>query len=162
MGVTCLYAGSFDPVTNGHLSLIRRASERFDRVFVAVMKNAAKQGAFPVGERLRMLADVCAPYRNVRVLAADGLTCALARQLGARVLLRGLRGAQDMDNEFAMARINRQLNPDLETVFFPPEPGCEAISSTIVRELAAYGADIDSFVPAIVKDEIINHYKGGR
>ncbi len=160
--VICLYAGSFDPVTNGHLSLIRRASERFDKVFVAVMRNPAKQGAFPIGERMRMLADVCEPFANVRVLTAEGLTCALAAQLNATVLLRGLRGMQDLDSELTMARVNRRLNPALDTVFFAPEEGCESISSSLVRELASLGADIDSFVPPQVRDHIIKHYaKGG-
>ena len=158
----CLYAGSFDPVTNGHLSLIRRAAERFDRVFVAVMRNSAKQGAFPVGERLRMLAEVCAPFENVRVLAAEGLTAALAAQLNANVLLRGLRGMQDLEPELMMARVNRRLNPALETLFLPPEEGCESVSSTLVRELASLGADISAFVPPQVRDAIIHHYtKGG-
>ena len=154
----CLYPGSFDPVTNGHLSLIRRASERFDRVFVAIMKNPAKRETFTVCERLRMLAQVCAPYGNVRVLAAEGLTSALAAQLNADTLLRGLRGAQDLESELSMAWVNRHLNPGLETVFFPPEPGCEDVSSTLVRELASLGADIDAFVPPVVRDAIIQHY----
>ena len=157
--VICLYAGSFDPVTNGHLSLIRRAAGRFDKLFVAVMRNPAKQGAFPVEERLRMLTEVCAPYTNVRVLTADGLTCELAARLNATVLLRGLRGAQDLETELMMARVNRRLNPKLETVFLPPEEGCEAVSSSLVRELASLGADIDEFVPPQVRDAIINHYK---
>ncbi len=157
--VICLYAGSFDPVTNGHLGLIRRAAERFDKVFVAVMRNPAKQGAFSVGERLRMLAEVCAPYGNVRVLAAEGLTSALAAQLNATVLLRGLRGLQDLESELSMAKINRKLNPKLETVFFPPEEGCEAVSSSLVRELASLGGNIDEFVPPQVRDAIIKHYK---
>ena len=160
--VTCLYAGSFDPVTNGHLSLIARASRRFDRVFVAVMRNPAKQGAFTVGQRMAMLAAVCAPYANVRVLAAEGLTSELARQLNAAVLLRGLRGAQDLDSELMMARVNHQLNPALETFFLPPGEGCESVSSSLVRELASLGGDIRPYVPPQVRDTIIQHYsKGG-
>ena len=150
--VTCLYAAGFDPVTNGHLSLIARASRRFDRVFVAVMRNPAKQGAFTVGQRMAMLAAVCAPYPNVRVLAAEGLTSELARQLNAAVLLRGLRGA----------RVNHQLNPALETFFLPPGEGCESVSSSLVRELASLGGDIGPYVPPQVRDTIIQHYsKGG-
>jgi len=161
--VICLYPGSFDPVTNGHLSLIRRAAERFDQVFVAVLRNPAKQGAFPVEERLRMLNRVCAPYENVHVLAAEGLTSALAKQLGAAVLLRGLRGAQDLESELMMARVNRRLNPALETVFLGPEEGCESVSSSLVRELASLGGDISAYVPPEVRDTIIQHYqeKGG-
>ena len=160
--VICLYPGSFDPVTNGHLSLIRRASERFDKVYVAVMRNPAKQGAFPVEERLRMLNEVCAPYENVHVLAAEGLTSALAAKLDATVLLRGLRGAQDLESELMMARVNHRLNPALETVFLGPEEGCETVSSSLVRELASLGGDIEAFVPPQVRDAIIHHYtKGG-
>ena len=161
--VICLYAGSFDPVTNGHLSLIRRAAERFDRLFVAVMHNPQKHCAFSVGQRMAMLAEVCAPYANVRVLSSEGLTAALAAQLGATVLLRGLRSAQDLDSELTMARVNHRLNPALETVFLPPEEGCEAVSSSLVREIAAFGGNIDSFVPPVVRDQIIQHYRqGGR
>ena len=160
--VICLYPGSFDPVTNGHLSLIRRASERFDKVYVAVMRNPAKQGAFPVEERLQMLNEVCAPYENVHVLAAEGLTSALAAKLDATVLLRGLRGAQDLESELMMARVNHRLNPALETVFLGPEEGCETVSSSLVRELASLGGDITAFVPPQVRDAIIHHYtKGG-
>ena len=158
----CLFAGSFDPVTNGHLSIIRRAASRFDRVFVAVMRNPAKQGAFTVGERLAMLAEVCAPYGNVRVLAGEGLTAALAAQLNANVLLRGLRGMQDLESELTMARVNRRLNPGLETIFLPPEEGCEDVSSSLVRELASLGADFSAYVPPQVRDRIVNKYsKGG-
>ena len=160
--VICLYPGSFDPVTNGHLSLIRRASERFGKVYVAVMRNPAKQGAFPVEERLRMLNEVCVPYENVHVLAAEGLTSALAAKLDATVLLRGLRGAQDLESELMMARVNHRLNPALETVFLGPEEGCEIVSSSLVRELASLGGDIEAFVPPQVRDAIIHHYtKGG-
>ena len=158
----CLYAGSFDPVTNGHLSIIRRAASRFDRVFVAVMRNPAKQGAFTVGERLAMLAEVCAPYGNVRVLAGEGLTAALAAQLNANVLLRGVRGMQDLESELTVARVNRRLNPGLETIFLPPEEGCEDVSSSLVRELASLGADFSAYVPPQVRDKIVNKYsKGG-
>ena len=158
----CLFAGSFDPVTNGHLSIIRRAASRFDRVFVAVMRNPAKQGAFTVGERLAMLAEVCAPYGNVRVLAREGLTAALAAQLNANVLLRGVRGMQDLESELTMARVNRRLNPGLETIFLPPEEGCEDVSSSLVRELASLGADFSAYVPPQVRDRIVNKYsKGG-
>ena len=159
--VICLYAGSFDPVTNGHLGLISRAAGMFDRVYVAIMKNAEKQGTFSIAERLDMLAKVCAPYQNVRVLAGDGLTSALARQLGATVLLRGLRGARDLESELMMARVNRRLSPGLETLFLPPEEGCEDISSSLVRELARLGGNIDPFVPQAVRDMIIKHYQGG-
>ena len=158
----CLFAGSFDPVTNGHLSLIRRAASRFDKVFVAVMRNPAKQGAFTVGERLAMLAEDCAPYGNVRVLAGEGLTAALAAQLNANVLLRGVRGMQDLESELTMARVNRRLNPGLETIFLPPEEGCEAVSSGLGRELASLGADFSVYVPPQVRDRIVNKYsKGG-
>lgn len=157
----CLYPGSFDPVTNGHLSLIRRASEQFDKVFVAILRNAQKQGTFSLGERLQLLDRVCRPFPNVRVLAAEGLTSELARQLNASLLLRGLRGPQDLDAELMMAKVNRRLNPALETIFLPPEEGCETVSSSLVREIAQLGGSIDSFVPVEVRDKIINHFRGG-
>ena len=161
--VICLYAGSFDPVTNGHLGLIQKASERFDKVFVAVMRNPSKQGTFTIDERMQMLREVCKPFPNVQILTAEGLTSELAAQLNATVLLRGLRGTQDLDSELTMARVNRRLNPALETIFLAPAEGCEDISSSLVRELASLGADIDAFVPPQVRDTIIQHYaKGGQ
>ena len=97
----------------------------------------------------------------MRVLAAEGLTSELARQLNASLLLRGLRGPQDLDAELMMAKVNRRLNPALETIFLPPEEGCETVSSSLERQIAQLGGSIDSFVPVEVRDKIINHFRGG-
>ena len=143
----CLYPGSFDPVTLGHLDVIRRAAAMFDTVVVGVLHNPEKQGLFPVEKRVEMLEKACAGIPGVRVMAYGGLLARLTRELDIRVVVRGVRGAADLESETAMARINRRLNPDLETVFLPASPGKEEISASMVRQLAAFGADLSAFVP---------------
>ena len=155
MGRTkCLYPGSFDPVTNGHLDIITRASGLFDEVVVAVLRHIGKQGAFPVSERVALLKKACAALPNVRVIAFEGLTVDLARDMDIRVLIRGVRGASDVENEMTMARANRVLSPNLETLLIPAAPERETIRSSFVREIASFGGDIAPFVPASVLDDI--------
>lgn len=163
MGETrCLYPGSFDPVTNGHLDVIKRAASLFDEVIVAVMINAGKHGCFPEAQRVELLKKVCAQFPNVRVLSFRGLTVELAQKLGARVLIRGVRGASDVENEMMMARANRMLSPNIETLFLPASPGQETISSSFVREIAGFGGDISAFVPAEVLGDIKRHFDSAR
>lgn len=147
----CLYPGSFDPPTRGHVDIIRRSACIFDEVIVGVLHNPDKQGCFPVEKRLEMLKKACVGIPNVRFAAFDGLTAELARQMNVRVLIRGVRGIQDLESETAMAHINRQLNDDLDTVFFPASQEQAEISSSYVRQLAAFGAPLSPYIP----DEII-------
>lgn len=159
MGQTrCLYPGSFDPVTNGHLDIITRASKLFDEVVVAVLRHIGKQGAFPFDERVALLQKACADIPNVRVISFEGLTVDLARHMGIRVLVRGVRGAADVENEMTMARANRVLMPSLETLLIPATPEKETISSSFVREIASFGGDISSFVPASVLEDVKAHF----
>ena len=118
----CLYPGSFDPVTLGHMDVIRRAARVFDTVVVGILHNPEKKGCFPVEERLDMLKKACADIPNVQVIAYGGLLAQLTKEMGIRMVIRGVRTVADLESESAMARINHQLNPDLETVFFPASP----------------------------------------
>lgn len=134
-------------MTVGHLDIIRRAARLFDRVIVAVLHNPHKQGCFPVDMRVRMIARACEGMSGVSCMAFDGLLVDCVRQTGACAVVRGLRAVSDYESELAMAQINSQLLPGMETVFLmtKPEHGC--VSSSAVRELASFGADFSAFVP---------------
>ena len=161
----CLYPGSFDPVTNGHIDIIRRAAHLFDTLYVGVLFNPDKHGLFTPDERLEMLRTVCKGIANVKCVQWDGLTAELCRKLGADAIVRGVRGAADLESETAMARLNGMLFPGLDTVFFPAAAGSEHISSSYVRQIASFGGDISELVPVSVRDAVANKYniiKGGR
>ena len=143
----CLYPGSFDPVTNGHLDIIRRAARNWDRVVVGVLYNPEKQGCFPVEKRVEMLKKACRRIKNVEVVRYGGLLADLTREMDIPVVVRGVRNAADLENETAMARINGRLNPALETVLLPARAEYQEISASMVRQLALFGADLTPFVP---------------
>lgn len=143
----CLYPGSFDPVTLGHLDIIRRAAAIFDTVLVGVLHNPEKKGCFSVEQRVDMLQRVCRDMPNVQVISYGGLLAQLTKETGISVVVRGVRGVADLESETAMARINRQLNPALETLFLPASPEMGEISASMVRQLAAFGADLSAYVP---------------
>lgn len=143
----CLYPGSFDPVTLGHLDVIRRAAAIFDTVVVGVLHNPEKKGCFSVEQRVDMLQRACQGIPNVQVISYGGLLAQLTRETGISVVVRGVRGVADLESETAMARINRQLNPALETLFLPASPEMGEISASMVRQLAAFGADLSAYVP---------------
>lgn len=155
---TGMYPGSFDPVTNGHMDIIRRAARVFGRVIVAVMINPDKQGCFPVEERVAMLEKACKGLENVEIKTSSGLTAEAARAWGADVLVRGVRTVGDLENENAMARINAAIIPGLDTVYFPASGETGHISSTYVRQLASFGADIKEYVPWEILDDIKKHF----
>ena len=144
--------GSFDPITLGHLNIIRRTSKIFDRVIVCVMNNANKKNPmFTVEEKVEMVRRAVAKYPNVEVDTASGLLAEYAKQHEGSVLIKGLRAASDFDYEFQMDMINKKINPDLETMFLTADQKYTFLSSTIVREMARYGADLKGLVP----DELI-------
>ncbi|MBR4333593.1 MAG: pantetheine-phosphate adenylyltransferase [Clostridia bacterium] len=142
-----MYPGSFDPVTLGHLDIIRRAAAIFDTVLVGVLHNPEKKGCFSVEQRVDMLQRVCRDMPNVQVISYGGLLAQLTKETGISVVVRGVRGVADLESETAMARINRQLNPALETLFLPASPEMGEISASMVRQLAAFGADLSAYVP---------------
>jgi len=145
-----VYPGSFDPVTNGHLDIISRSSELFDRLIVGVLKNTSKPCTFAISERIAMLEDCTRGIKNVYVASFDGLLVNFMRQHRARVIVRGLRAISDFEYEFQMALMNRNLYPQVETVFLMTDEHYSYLSSSIVKELAGFNADIKSFVPRSV------------
>lgn len=155
----CMFPGSFDPVTNGHMDIIRRAARLFDEVIVAVMHNPEKKGCFPWEMRVEMLEKACRDIKNVRVASSTGLTAVFAKEMGACVLVRGVRNQLDLENENDMAHINGMLVEEMETVYLPASLEKSNISSTYVRQLASFGADITPFVPMEVRDDIIRTFQ---
>jgi pantetheine-phosphate adenylyltransferase len=152
--VTAIYPGSFDPPTNGHLDLIERGSHIFEELVVAILRNADKTPLFSVGERRKMLEDLTAHFKNVRVDTFDGLTVDYAAKVKAGAVLRGIRALSDYEYELQMALMNRKLRPDLETVFMMPAEQYSYLSSRLVREVARLGGDISGLVPEIVEQRL--------
>ncbi len=153
-----MYPGSFDPVTKGHMNIIERAVRLFDEVVVAVMYNPEKQGTFPFEKRVEMLKKACAGMKNVRIVSSCGLTAELARQENVCALIRGVRNQLDLESENDMAHLNSLLAPGLDTIYFPAELEKSNISSTYVRQLASFHADIAPFVPAEVLDDVTSAF----
>lgn len=154
----CVYPGSFDPITVGHMDIIRRASRIFDRVIVAVLHNPAKKGCFPLEQRLTMIEKACADLPTVSADAFDGLLVEYLKKTGAQVVVRGLRAVTDFEAEFQMAQVNHQVSPEMETLFMMTLPEHAYISSSVVRELATFGGDVTQFVPVEILDEVREHF----
>lgn len=142
-----IYPGSFDPITLGHLNIIRRAASCFDKLVVCVMYNSSKQGIFLPEERVALIRRCVARFDNVEVDSSTGLLADYARVREANTVVKGLRAISDYESEVQMAVINRKLNPDLETMFLASSEKYTYLSSTIVKEMARYGADLREFVP---------------
>lgn len=149
--VISLYPGSFDPLTNGHLDIILRASELFDEVIVAVLLNASKSPLFSPEERIEMIREVTASCQNVSVEAFEGLLVDFAATKRAQVVLRGIRAVTDYVYEFQMALMNRRLKPELETVFMVPAEEYSYLSSSLVKEVCQLGGEIKGLVPESVR-----------
>lgn len=156
-----LYAGSFDPVTNGHLDLIKRASQLLDQLYVGIFYNQNKAGFLPLAKRQALLEEVVKDLPNVSVLIShDQLTVDVAESLGATVLVRGLRNGQDLTYEASMDHFNHDLDPELETIYLLAKPELSYVSSSRIRELTHFGADIRPYVPEIVALELEKQYDG--
>ncbi len=149
-----LYPGTFDPITNGHSDLLRRASTIFDRLVIAIAANPNKAPMFPLEARVEMARRVLADVPNVEVLGYTGLTVEFARQVGCHVVIRGLRAVSDFEFEFQLANMSRHLAPEVETVFMTPQEQFTFISSTLVREIATLGGDVSEFVHPVVAEEL--------
>jgi pantetheine-phosphate adenylyltransferase len=145
-----IYPGTFDPITNGHLDIIRRAAPLFDRVIVTLALNSEKEPLFSVDERLDMIRKTINDIPDVDVAMFSGLVVDFARKVGASAIIRGLRAVSDFEYEFQMALMNRKQNQALDTVFLMPDERFTYLSSSIVREVAKHGGRIDCFVPPIV------------
>ena len=148
--LTVVYPGTFDPFTRGHEDLVRRAARLFGKVVVGVATSTGKMPFFSAEERVGMAREVLRAYPNVKVLAFSGLLMEFVHNRGARVVVRGLRAVSDFEYEFQMAGMNRNLFPEVETLFLTPSEQYTFISATIVREIAKFGGDVSSFVHPIV------------
>ncbi len=150
-----LFPASFDPVTNGHLDLIHRTLKTFDEVVVAVAENVDKKGgSFTLEERLDILREVLADEPRIRVETFSGLVVDFAERIGATAIIRGLRAMSDFEYEFEMALMNRHLKPNIEILFMMTSLECLYVSSSRLKELAHFGADIEEFVPAVVAKQL--------
>lgn len=151
-----LYPGTFDPITNGHIDIIQRAIKLVDRLVIGVAINPGKGPVFSLDERVEMVQRETEPFidgSEIEVRPFNGLLMHFAEELGAQVILRGLRAVSDFEYEFQMVGMNARLNPDIETVFLMAEARHQAIASKLVKEIAMFGGDISSFVPAQVAEE---------
>jgi pantetheine-phosphate adenylyltransferase len=149
-----IYPGTFDPITNGHIDVVQRATALFPKVIVLVARNSSKTPMFDYAERVAMIREVFAGNRAVSVDVFDGLLVDYARKKNATVLVRGLRAVSDFEFEFQMALMNRRLDADIDTVFLMPHARYTYLNSTIVREVARLGGDVSAFVPAIVRKHL--------
>ena len=156
-----IYPGSFDPVTSGHLNIIRRAAKIFDRLIVCVMVNSGKNPMFTQDERVELIRRVTSDIPNVEVDSSNQLLAEYAKKKGGCVIVKGLRAGSDFENEFQMAMINHKINPDLDTMFLTAEHQYMYMSSSTVKELGRYGVDLSEFLPeSIIPDfqERIKNY----
>jgi pantetheine-phosphate adenylyltransferase len=151
-----VYPGTFDPVTLGHMDIIRRGAKLVDKLVVGVTTNASKSPMFTLDERLAMVRREVAPIGgDIHVVAFDSLLMDFAEREGARVIVRGLRAVADFEYEYQMAGMNQQINPRVETVFLMADVSLQPIASKLVKEIALYGGDIGKFVPAAVSTEVV-------
>ena len=153
-----VYPGSFDPVTNGHLDVLRRASSLFDKVVVALSPNKNKTPLFSLDARMNFLNESISEYDNVELQSFQSLTVEFVRSIGARTIIRGLRVISDFEYEFQMAMMNRRLDPEIETIFLMPSEDYFFTSSTLIKQIAGYTEKLDRFVPPTVKTALMKKY----
>ena len=156
-----IYPGSFDPVTYGHLDIIKRCVNRFDTVIIAVLNNKSKKSLFTVEERISLLQDTTKDYPNIEIDFFSGLLTEYAKEKGCSTIIRGLRAVSDFEYEMQMALVNRKTYRNMETLFMVSKGEYVYLSSSIVKEIAFYGGDIACFVPKVVQEALVNKYKGG-
>ena len=160
--VTAIYPGSFDPITNGHLDVIERGARLFGRLIVSILRNESKAPLFSIEERMEMLAEVTAPWKNIELDSFDGLLADYALRRGARVILRGIRALSDYEYELQMALMNRRLQPGVETVFLLAGEQFSFISSRLVKEVIGLGGNIAGLVPPVVEQRLVDRLKEPR
>ncbi len=156
-----IYPGSFDPVTFGHLDIIERCSKKFGHVIVAVLNNSSKKGTFSIEERMELLRETTKHLGNIEIDAFSGLLAEYVEKRDCNILIRGLRAVSDFEYEMQMALVNRKLNKDVETLFMVSKGEHVYLSSSIVREIAAYGGNVSCFVPKPVERALRDKFKGG-
>lgn len=151
---TAIYPGSFDPVTLGHIDIIRRAAKMTDKLIIGVLKNSSKTPLFSIEERVNMLKEACKDLSNVEVQHFDGLLVDFAKACNASVIIRGLRAVTDFEYELQWAQSNQAINPKIDTVFLVTNVQYSYLSSSVVREYASHGGDVTSFVPDFVVKQL--------
>jgi pantetheine-phosphate adenylyltransferase len=156
---TAIYPGTFDPVTYGHIDVLQRAAKIFDEVIISVAESTSKKTLFSADERAAMIRKAAKGIKNVKVDIFDGLLVKFAEKMNADAVIRGLRAISDFEFEFQMALTNRKISKKVETIFLMPNEKFSYISSTLVKEIAAYSGDLKSFVPAYVAKELKKKYK---
>lgn len=161
MTVAAMYPGTFDPITLGHVDLVRRACRLFDKVVVAIAVNPSKEPMFSIDERVQLATAAIGDLETVEVTGYDGLTVDFAKANGLQVIVRGLRAISDFEYEFQLANMNRHLTDEVETAFLTPTEKYTYISSSLVREIASMGGDISEFVPAAVNKALFARCNGG-
>jgi pantetheine-phosphate adenylyltransferase len=159
---TAICPGSFDPVTLGHIDVIERAARIFDRTVILVMQNRGKSCSFTPEERVTMLRTVTAGFPNVAVEHSDRLLADTCADMGNVVIVKGLRAVSDFEHEFQMALMNRKLNRGLDTLFLTASERFQYISSSVIKELCAYGGDVSELLPPEIHDEVVNRLKEGK
>lgn len=157
--VVAICPGSFDPVTKGHLDIINRAAKMFYKLIVVVATNSSKKCSFTPEERVELIKKCITDLENVEVVHYDGLLADYAASVGATAIVKGLRAMSDFEYEFQMALTNKQLNPNVETLFLTTAAENMYLSSSMVKQIASMGGDIDSFVPEVIKQDIIERIK---
>jgi pantetheine-phosphate adenylyltransferase len=157
-----VYPGTFDPITNGHLDIIRRAAPIFEKVYITLAVNSAKQPLFTLEERLEMISKSIAGIPNVEATSFNGLVVDYAVQIGASVIIRGLRAISDFEYEFQIALMNRKQHQDVDTVFLMPDERYTYLSSSVVKEVASHGGKVECFFPPHVLDGLKNKFKSDK
>ncbi len=159
MARLAIYPGTFDPITNGHLDIVRRASRIFDRIIILIASNVQKKPLFSVQERIELAERSVVGNSNITVESFDGLLAEFARQRGVDAIIRGLRAIKDFEFEFQMALMNKSLYPEVETVFFMPSEKFTYVNSSIVREVARLDGDVSLFVPPVVAEAFARKFR---
>ena len=160
--ITAIYPGSFDPVTLGHLNIIKRAARCFDKLIVCVMVNSQKNGLFTPAERVELIQKVVSQLPNVEVEASAVLLAEYARQRKARVIVKGLRAVSDFESEVQMAVVNRKLNPNVDTMFLPSNEKYTYLRSTVVKEMVRYGVELSDFIPREIIEDVKRKAEQGK
>jgi len=155
----CVYPGSFDPISNGHVDIISRASKMFDEVHVVVGNNIFKNTTFTIEERLEMVKECVKDIPNVIVVSYEGLVVEYLKENHINVMIRGLRNYSDYENEFSLFQYNRDIYPSIETVLLMPKTRLQVVSSSAIKELLTFGCDISKYVPKCILNKIIDKFK---